>query len=191
MRTAACLLGAIALGLVAGCGDFLPLDEDPCTNVRISNFEPSPLAPMYDREFGVVIPSSLVYVENYSQVPVTFDRFDIRYYEAISDAEGRFPEFTDLRSTGMMVLYVPGVPTPQPYIPDSTGTRQTKVVAVGGLQILTAAAYEKASGGTLSLVDTSDDVPMFAVVKLTGLSESGLDAEVEAAVPITALVQKQ
>ncbi len=191
MTRAALVLGGAIVVLIVGCGEFLPLDEDPAVNVRIAKFDPSPVAPKYDREFGIIIPSTDVYVENYSQVPVTFTRFEMRYYEARQpNAQGQYPEFLDLRQYGGMTLYVPGVPTPDPYIPDSTGTRQVKTVAVTGLQILTPAVYERASGGTHSLERTDDDVPMFAVVRFFGETDGGATAEVEGAVPITSLLQK-
>lgn len=182
------IAAAVLLLVAAGCGDFLPLDEDPSPNVRIARFDPSPLAPKYEIGWGVLVPSSEVYVENYSQVPVTFDRFDIRYYEATPNAQGNFSELLDLRSSGQTVIYCPGVVLPYRYVPDSTSVRSVKTVTVGQLQIYTAAAYMEASRGTVW--DYSDDLPIFAVVKLTGQTDSGVHAEVEAAVPITALVQK-
>ncbi|MCU0611110.1 MAG: hypothetical protein MUE60_04905 [Candidatus Eisenbacteria bacterium] len=171
------------LGLL-GCGDFLPLDEDPATNVRISRFDPSPVAPIYDPQAGILLPTSNIYVENYSQVPVNFDHFKVEYFEATVPTPGLL---ANLNTQGMFTLYLPGVPTPDPYVPDSMATRQIKVTSVGGLQILTAKAYEEITRGT---VDYADDLDMYAVVTLSGLTDSGIEAEIQGAVAISSLLQQ-
>lgn len=180
------LLFALALTFVGllGCGAFLPLDEDGAPNVRIVLFEPSPVAPIYDPQRGVLLPVSAIYVANYSQVPVTFDRYLVRYYEATT---GGGAALSDLDNQGMFTLYVGGVPTPDPYLPDSVATGKTAVIGVGGLQILTAKAYEKITKGTS---DYADDLDMYAVVTLSGKTDSDIDLEIQGAVAISSLLQK-
>lgn len=186
-------LGVLSLVLcvvLGGCGEFFPLDEDPTPNVRIAKFEPSPVSPKYDSQMGVVYPPTTVFVRNYSHVPVTFTEFEIHYFEAVKDAQGRYPEMTDLRTFGGFHLHCPPVATPYQFQPDSVGPRVIYTEAYTSILILTPAAYQRASGGTPSFQDLTDDKTMFAVVKLIGQTDSGVRAEVEGSVPLTALLQK-
>ncbi|MBN1426718.1 hypothetical protein JXA88_19410 [Candidatus Fermentibacteria bacterium] len=183
--TALVLSMVLALVGLMGCGAFLPLDEEGVPSARIVLFDPSPVAPVFDPQRGVLLPTSNIYVANYSQVPVTFDAYQIRYYEATSLGGAAL---SDLDNQGLFTLYVPGVPTPDPYLPDSTATRQTAMIGVGGLQILTAKAYEKVTNGT---ADYDDDLDMYAVVTFRGQTDSEIDVEIQGAVVVSSLLQEK
>jgi hypothetical protein len=179
------LCAALLAVVIISCGEFLPLDAD----TRVMRIEPSPVSPQWDQQIGQLLPSSIIYVENYSHVPVSFDEYRIEYFQ--STVEGdlvKSVEERNLENVGLLTLWVPGVPTPDPYLPDSTATRQTKVTASTGLQILTAAAYTHASSGTQ--IDYTDDLNLSAKVTLWGESETGEKVILEGAVPISTLLQK-
>ena len=153
------LLPALLLAVIMSCGEFLPLDAD----MLIMRIDPSPLAPQWDQQIGQILPGSTIYVDNFSQVPVYFDRFRIEYFQsAVEGEEFNIVEERNLENVGLLTLFVPGVPTPDPYLPDSTATRHARVTAEVGLQILTAAAYYHAANGTPT--DYTDDLNLSAKV---------------------------
>ena len=181
------VLLAFASVMVAmmSCGEFLPLDAD----TMVVNIEPSPLAPRWDQQVGQILPGSTIYVTNYSQVPVLFDRFKIEYFQSVVEGnEVKIVEEANLENVGLLTLWVPGVPTPDPYLPDSTATRQTSTTAWTGLQILTAAVYDHATNGTP--LDYTDDLVLSARVTLWGESETGEEVRLEGACPISTLLQR-
>jgi hypothetical protein len=179
------LSAASLVAVMMSCGEFLPLDADTMV-VRI---EPSPVAPQWDQQIGQILPGSTIYVDNYSQVPVLFDQFRIEYFTSVVQGdEVKIVEEANLENVGLLTLWVPGVPTPDPYLPDSTATRQTKVTVSVGLQILTAAVYLHASNGTQ--VDYTDDLSLSARVTLWGESETEEEVILTGACPISTLLQR-
>jgi len=182
-------LGVLLTGsvLMMSCGEFLSLEPD----CRISMIDPSPVAPEYDQQTGsLVFPSSTIYVENYSQVPVFFNEFRIEFFEAtVEGGEVVSAEVVSIETVGSLSLYVPGVPTPDPYVTDSTATRQTRMTGSTGIQILTVAAYDYASSGT-SGFEYDDDLELSARVTLWGESDTGDKITLWTSVPMTTLLQK-
>lgn len=179
------LLAVSLAAVMMSCGEFLPLDAD----TQIIRLEPSPLSPIWDQQVGQILPGSIIYVDNYSQVPLYFDRFRIEYFQSdVAGDEFRVVEERNLENNGLLALWVPGVPSPDPYLPDSTATRQAKVTASVGLQILTAATYDHATNQTP--LDYTDDLSLSAKVTLWGESETGEEVILEGACPISTLLQK-
>ncbi len=189
-------IALVAVGaLIMGCGEFLPLDAD----LRITRFDPSPVQPLIDEKTGnVLLPGTLIWVANYSQVPVIFDRFQIRYYDAVGQGEGA-PEILSLRVDSEFTFFVKGIPTPDPYLPDSTATRQTAELSSIGMQVLSVNAYAYASAWPSdpaaqlewSPFDYFDDRPIFARVTIEGKSETGEEIILEGAANISTLIKKE
>jgi hypothetical protein len=151
--------------------------------------EPTPLSPQWDQQVGQILPGSIIFVDNYSQVPLHFDRFRIEYFQsAVDEGEFQVVEEQNLENVGFLTLFVPGVPTPDPYLPDSTATRHAKVTATVGLQLLTASAYNHATNETP--LDYTDDLTLSAKVTLWGESETGDEVIIQGACPISTLLQR-
>ena len=179
-----------AVIIISGCGEFLELEAD----VRIARFEPTVAQPEYDQQTGsILLTASDIYLENYSQVPVTITRYRIQYFDQGSPAE-----IVSLEVNSELTLYVPGVPTPDPYAPDSVGTRQTRQTTVGQIPIWTVRAYTYASNMpsdpidllTWSPFDYADDRPIYARITMWGESDTGEEIELYASAALSTLVSK-
>ena len=176
--------------IITGCGEFLELEVD----VRIAGFQPTVAQPVYDQQTqSVLLTASNIFLENYSQVPVTISRYRIQYFDQGSPAE-----IVSLEVNSEFTLYVRGLPTPDPYAPDSVGTHQSRVTTVGEIPIWTVRAYTYATNMptdpvdmlTWSPFDYADDRPVYAKITMWGESDTGEDIELRASAALSTLVSK-
>lgn len=183
----------LAIAMITGCGEFLELEAD----VRIAGFDPTVAQPTYDQQTqSVLLTASNIFLENYSQVPVTISRYRIQYFDQNSGETP--PEILSLRVDSEFTLYVRGVPTPDPYAPDSVGTHQSRVTTIGEIPIWTVRSYTYAANmptdptdmPSWSPFDYSDDRPIYAKITMWGESDTGEDVELRASAALSTLVRK-